>query len=156
MQKLKTSQGFSMSEMLAAVLIIALTFSFIGGGITVVKDAYQNITLRAEAQTLLSTTASAVSSELRNARDIGETSFYSTQRECRIHLENKNDNIYIVTEAASEEVPLLTGKTITGGLVPKIENLRYENGIFTYQIKIYHQSKVYEEQEISVRPMNAE
>ena len=165
MKKLKSQQGFSVSEMLMAVLIIALTLSFIGGGITVIKDAYLKITLRAEAQTLLSTVITAVSSEFRNADEIrkiegdGENnywSFYSFERGYRMYFENKDNNIYIKTEVLSEDVPLLTQKTITNGLVPKLEDLTYENQVFTYTIKIYYKNEVYAEQEISVRPMNAD
>lgn len=165
MKKLRSQQGFSVSEMLMAVLIIALTLSFIGGGITVIKDAYMKITLRAEAQTLLSTVITVVSSELQNADEVqkvgenGENSywsFYSFERGYRMYFENKKDNIYIKTEVLSEEFPLLTEKTITSGLVPKLEALTYENQVFTYTIKIYYKNQVYAEQEISVRPMNAD
>lgn len=164
-KKLKSQQGFSLSEMLMAVLIIGLTLSFIGGGITVIKNAYQRITLRAEAQTLLSTVITSVSAELRHADEIhnkeeaGQNSylsFYSSKRGYRIYFENKNNNIYINTDVSLGEVPLLTEKTITNGLVPKLEDLKYENQVFTYTIKIYYENDVFAEQEISVRPLNAE
>lgn len=165
MKKLKSQQGFSVSEMLMAVLVIMLTLSFIGGGITVIKDAYIRITLRAEAQTLLSTVITSVSNELRNTSEIQKIeetsgnsywSFYNFERGYRMYFENKNDNIYIKTEVLSEEIPLLTQKTITKGLVPKLEDLTYENQVFTYTIKIYYKDEVYAEQEISIRPMNAD
>lgn len=165
MKKLKSQQGFSVSEMLMAVLIIVLTLSFIGGGMTVIKDAYLRITLRAEAETLLSTVITSVSYELRNANEIqkveetGENSywsFYSLERGYRMYFENQEDNIYIKTEVSSAEIPLVTDKTITNGLVPRLENLTYENQVFTYTIKIYYKNEVYAKQEISVRPMNAD
>ena len=71
-----------------------------------------------------------------------------------MYFENTNNNIYIKTEVSSEELPLLTEKTITNGLVPKIEDLTYENQVFTYTIKIYYKNEVYAEQEISIRPIN--
>lgn len=162
---LKSQQGFSVSEMLLAVLLIGLILSFIGGGIAVVKNAYQRITLRAEAQTLLSTVITSVSAELRYADEIEKIeeanqnsnwSFYSTKRGYRIYFENKNDNIYINTEVSTAWVPLLTEKTITQGLVPKLLDLKYEEGVFTYTIKIYYENDVYAEQEINVRPMNGD
>ena len=162
-RKLTSQQGFSVVEMLMAVLILVLTLSFIGGGITVVKDAYLNITLRVEAQTLLSTVITTVSNELQNAKDIKKIeevnelaywSFYNTERGYRIYFQNKNNNIYIKTEVSSQEVPLLTTKTITNGLVPKLEDLNYEDQVFTCTIKIYYKDQVYAKQELSVRPIN--
>lgn len=164
-KKLKSQQGFSVVEMLMAILILILTLSFIGGGVTVIKDAYLKITLRTEAHTLLSTIITAVSNELQSANDVKKIeearentywSFYNLERGYRIHFENKNNNIYIKTEVSSEELPLLTEKTITNGLVPKIEDLTYENEVFTYTIKIYYKNEVYAEQEISIRPINTD
>nr|WP_307990996.1 hypothetical protein [uncultured Niameybacter sp.] len=164
-KKLKSQQGFSVVEMLMAILILILTLSFIGGGVTVIKDAYLKITLRTEAHTLLSTIITAVSNELQSANDVKKIeearentywSFYNLERGYRMHFENKNNNIYIKTEVSSEELPLLTEKTITNGLVPKIEDLTYENEVFTYTIKIYYKNEVYAEQEISIRPINTD
>lgn len=163
-KKLKSQQGFSVVEMLMAIFILILTLSFIGGGVTVIKDAYLRITLRTEAHTLLSTIITAVSNELQSANDVKKIeeasentywSFYNLERGYRMYFENKNNNIYIKTEVLSEELPLLTQKTITNGLVPKIEDLTYENQVFTYIIKIYYKNEVYAEQEISIRPINA-
>lgn len=165
MKKVKSNQGFSVSEMLLAVLIILLTLGVMGGGITVVKDAYQKITLRAEAQTLLSTAIASISTELRNAQEIekreetgqvSDWSFYSSKRGYRLYFENQGNNIYMKTGVSSLELPLLTDKTITNGLVLRIEDLTYENQIFTYTVKIYYKDEVYAQQKIVVRPMNAE
>lgn len=164
-KKLKSQQGFSLSEMMLAVLIIALTMGFIGGGITVVKDAYLRITLRAEAQTLMSTAVSAISVELRNADEIQEQisesgkstwTFYNIKRGYRIYFENIGENIFIKTvEDSPTLIPLLTNQTKTNGLVPKIIELKYENQVFTYVIGIYYKDEIYAEQTINVRPMNA-
>lgn len=164
-KKLKSQQGFSVVEMLMAILILILTLSFIGGGVTVIKDAYLRITLRTEAQTLLSTIITTVSNELQSANDVKKIeqaneniywSFYNIERGYRMYFENTNNNIYIKTEVLSEGLPLLTEKTITNGLVPKIEDLTYENQVFTYTIKIYYKNEVYAEQEISIRPINTD
>lgn len=164
-KKVKSNQGFSMSEMLLAVLIILLTLGVMGGGITVVKDAYHKITLRAEAQTLLSTAIASISTELRNAQrvekkeetgQVSDWNFYSAKRGYRLYFENKRNNIYIKTEGSSVELPLLTEKTITNGLVLRLEDLTYEKQIFTYMVKIYYKDEVYAQQEIVVRPMNTE
>lgn len=165
MRKLISQKGFSLSEMLLAVLIISLTACFIGGGITVIKDAYLKITVKAEAQTLLSTTVSAISLELRNADDIEEQrtetnentsyTFYNVQRGYRISLENFNENIYIRAEGEDSLFPLLTEQTKTNGLVPKLENLSYENNVFSYKVSIYYKDKKLVDQVIYIRPVNS-
>lgn len=160
MKKIQSQKGFSIPEMLMAVLIMTLTLSFIGGGVTVIKDAYLKITIRKEAQILLSTVITAVSRELQYADDIqkadGYWNFYNIERGYRMSFENQNNNIYIKSQVGEEEKPLLTDKLITSGLIPKIKDLTYINQVFTYKIEIYYKDEVLAKQEISVRPMNAD
>ena len=150
--------------MLLAMLILSLTISFIGGGVMVIKHAYDTITLRAEARTLLSTVILSVSSELQQGANVAEEagdgasrlSFYSYKHGCRVYIENKNSNIYMITVAGQQELPLLTDKTITKGLIPKVTNITYENQVFSCTISIYYNDEVYETQQIYVRPINAD
>ena len=128
MRKLKSDQGFTLVEMVLALFILSLIVTVIGGGVTVVKSAYEKITLQAEAQVLVSTFVTAIV--------------------------NKNNNIYYKTEISTNERPLVSDKTITNGLLPQIEDLTYENHVFTYTLRIYYNGQVYEEQEISIRPLN--
>ena len=60
MRKLKSDQGFTLVEMVLALFILSLIVTVIGGGVTVVKSAYEKITLQAEAQVLVSTLVSQV------------------------------------------------------------------------------------------------
>lgn len=71
-QKLKKRKGFSLTELLAAVLILSMVSAVVAGGIPVAKDAYEKITLSANAQVMLSTTISALRNVLCTARDIEE------------------------------------------------------------------------------------
>ena len=160
MKKIQSQKGFSIPEMLMAVLIMALTLSFIGGGVTVIKDAYLKITIRKEAQILLSTVITAISKELQYADDVQKSdsylNFYNIDRGYRMSFENKNNNIYIRTEVGDEDKPLLIDKIMTNGLVPKIKDLTYIDQIFTYKIEIEYKNEVLAQQEISIRPMNAD
>ena len=54
--RMKNKEGFSISEMLMVVMILSLIIVILGSGVMEVKNAYERITLKAEAQTLLSTT----------------------------------------------------------------------------------------------------
>ena len=62
--------GFTLAETLVAVLIISLVTVIVAGGITVLRDTYQKITLKANAETAVSTTLTAVGDTLRFARPV--------------------------------------------------------------------------------------
>ena len=47
---LRSQAGMTLTEMLAAVLILSMTATAIGGGVAVVKEAYKKTTQKAEAQ----------------------------------------------------------------------------------------------------------
>ena len=71
-EKLSRADGFSLSEMLMAVLVLSLLMMVIGGGVSVVRNAYQKIPLKADAQVVLSTAISCVSDEFRFAGTVEE------------------------------------------------------------------------------------
>lgn len=138
--KMSSRKGFTLTEMLMAVLLLALMTLVIGGGVTVVKDAYEKITLRAEADTLTSTVISAVTGELRTASVIEFSdlpadgaedsnlkimSFENKDRGYLARFVNQNDknekSIFIQPCAdESKYLPLLTDKTHTSKLKTKI------------------------------------
>ena len=47
MKKLNNSKAFTLSELLAVVLILSLIMTTLAGGLTVVRAAYEKITLKA-------------------------------------------------------------------------------------------------------------
>ena len=163
-QKLKGKQGVTMAEVLLALLLVGLMLLFLGGGTTVLQDAYYKITLRAEAQTLLSTVATSVSEELRNADNIvvnneserNVISFFSTKRGYDISLINRDNMIYIKAGSTEEEqeVPLSSKKSMTNGLNVRLEDLTYEDHVLSYTIAIHQNDSNYIEQTIKIRPMN--
>ncbi len=63
-------RGFSIAELLVAILILSLVSTVVAGGIPVARDAYEKITLSANAQTMLSTAISALRNELCTASDV--------------------------------------------------------------------------------------
>ena len=68
--KRNNKQGFSLTELLVAVLILSMVSAVVAGGIPVAKDAYEKITVSANAQVMLSTTITALRNELCTASDI--------------------------------------------------------------------------------------
>lgn len=63
-RKLHNTNGFTLSENLMTVVLIGLITMAMAGGIVAAKNVYQRISLRADAQTLLATTVSAVTEDL--------------------------------------------------------------------------------------------
>ena len=62
--KIHSEEGFTLSKTLMTVVLIGLITMAMAGGIVAAKNVYQRISLRADAQTLLATTVSAVTEDL--------------------------------------------------------------------------------------------
>ena len=68
--KLKGHGGFSLAETMLAVLILLLVSVIMANGIPVARNVYNNVIVGANAQTLLSTTVSALRNELGSAQQV--------------------------------------------------------------------------------------
>ena len=64
-KKLKSKSGFTFTELLAAVTILALILTAIAASVPAAVRSYREITAAAEAQVLCSTISTAVADELR-------------------------------------------------------------------------------------------
>ena len=71
--KLKNCGGFTLAETLLAVLILLLVSVIVARGIPVASNVYEKTVLSANAQSLLSTTVSALRDELGTAWDVQVT-----------------------------------------------------------------------------------
>lgn len=154
--------GFTISEMLMAVLILSLIIIIIGGGVVVVKNSYQTISLKAEAEVLISTTITKVTDEFRFAKNVESTtpdgttaSFESGNSKYRMTFTNKTDGIYTVSTVGNHEIPLLTDKTMTSKLIPSIVySFDESTKLFNATITIKYQDKEYTKQAITIKPIN--
>lgn len=63
------TKGFSLSELLVAILIVSIMTIALTAGVSASLRVYNEAVQHAEERTLLSTVAEAVMTELRNARD---------------------------------------------------------------------------------------
>lgn len=163
-EKVKNRRGFSVSEMLMVVLILSLLIVVLGSGFMVVKNSYEKITVKAEAQTLLSTTIAKVTDEFRFARyihaeDPKVVKFTSGILGYEIWFENgdgSNGNKGIlVCNNAHLSVQLLTDKTMTSRLTPQMEYGYDEDAnLFTATIIIKYKEADYLKQVIKVKPIN--
>ena len=69
-QKLKSSRGLTLVEMVAAAGVLALLGLMLHTGLIMAQDSYNTMTGEAESQLLLSTLTDLLSNELRYARDV--------------------------------------------------------------------------------------
>ena len=67
---LKSRAGMTLTEMLAAVLILSMTAVAVSGGVVVVKDTYKKTTEKAEAQQVLATTVELLTDFLSDASQV--------------------------------------------------------------------------------------
>ena len=92
-RKLHSDKGFSLAELLVAILILLMVSSIVATGIPVAREAYQKVVLASNADVLLSTTVSTLRNELGTAQDVkvdGTTiTYYSPTRgtSSKIYLE---------------------------------------------------------------------
>lgn len=164
-EKKMNKKGFTLSETLASVLILILVVTIIGGGIVVVKNAYQRITLKANAQVLMSTAITKVSDELKFAENIEGTdtpTFVSGNNSYKMSFVNGDgtaDNLGIMeayaTGDSTQNIQLLSTKTMTDGLVPSITyNYSSDDKLFTATIEVKKDGTTVSKQTITVRPLN--
>ena len=67
-QKLNIEKGFTLAELLLAVLILLMVSTIVATGIPVARDAYEKVVIASNAELLLSTTISTLRNELGNSK----------------------------------------------------------------------------------------
>ena len=163
--RIKKKDGFSISEMLMVVLILSLIIVVLGSGVMVVKNAYEKITVKAEAQTLLSTTITKVTDEFRFSKYIKDdgtdpVKFTSGNQGYEIWFENGDDTKgnrgILMCANGGGSVQLLTDKTMTSRLTPKMTYSydKTDNLFFATITIAYKDNEEYLKQEIKVKPIN--
>ena len=86
--KLKSSAGFSLVEMLCAVAVLMLLCVMLNSGLSVAMKTYYDLTAEAETQLLLNSLTNAIAGELRYAHEVSGDSDPSYNGGCRLTLEN--------------------------------------------------------------------
>lgn len=165
LNKLKKNDGFSLAESLITVLLVIIIFGGIGGVLVVGKNSYRNITKKAEAQVLFSTTANVLKKDLSTATNFDQDSqtFYNQQRKYVMYYKNEDDGIVVVNTTKSEEEKLLPEKVKTSGLHGELSNITYvsKDGDplvtpyykLTLRIKDKDGKKIYEN-DLNIRAVN--
>lgn len=138
MRKRNNRKGFSLTELLAAVLILSMVSAVVVGGIPVAKNAYEKVTVAANAQVMLSTTISALRNELCTASNatpdavFQKLNYYnaSTGGYSQIF---KDGTIKLKRTAGSSARSLVPEAIGDGKLTVDYESVTCEDGIITFK-----------------------
>lgn len=167
-KKLNNRKAFTLAELLAVVLILALIMTTLSGGLTVVKTAYDKITLKAESATLMSTIITKVTDELRFASEIetsgDDVTFESGIKGYRVRIKTLESggkkNIVMETVQGSSDdstisQPMVSEKTLTNDVEPEISiNYNESEKYFNVTVTVKKDGNVVMEQEFTVTPVN--
>ena len=153
----QNNHGFTLSETLVTVLLISIVFLAVSSGLPVLLRVYDEITSKANAQTMLSTAIMEVSADLKSTTiyyDTETKKIYSNQRGYTYSYVNDSDDGIVLQVTDGTKIPLLTSKTNTNHMVTKIENFSYNAtvNLFSFTITIEKENKEFLSQNIQIKP----
>lgn len=159
--KLKNQAGFTLTEMLAATLIVAMLGIVIATGSQVALRAYTQIVTEADASTLCGTLTEAVCDELRFATQVetdnqgAVTAYLSRQYGAGVRLTADHGRLAVTNPAAPDDpYPLLGEKAYTAGLTCRLA-LTYADGVFDATLAVVDRDgHTRQETSVSVAPLN--
>ncbi len=150
--KIKGKSGFTLAEVLIAMLILLMVSAIVAAGIPSAKNAYEKMVLSSNAEVLLSTTVSALRNELGPATDISvasgnkEITYYNGTRGSLSKIElgdvtagaADKKTIMIqryVTDGgkSSDPVRLISKTASTADLYATYSGVTYNDGIVTFK-----------------------
>ena len=154
LKKMRSRAGFTLAETLLAVLILLLVSGIVATGIPVAKNVFEKTVVAANAQALLSTTATALRDELGTAwrvemlpeegarsityfsADTGAKSVIFLDENNVISIQEyvENTGLNVSENAQGKARPLLSQKAATKDLLSVTYNKIYSsNGIVTFK-----------------------
>ena len=149
-RKLKERAGFTLAEMLLAILILLMVSSIVATGIPAARNAYEKVVLGSNAQILLSTTVATLRDELGTAWDVkadetsGDLLYFSADTGAVSRLFIKDKTIMLQEFAGMEDIdrdmstgtarPLVSEAAATSDLYAIYDNVSYDgdSGIVTF------------------------
>ena len=144
--KLRSQRGFTLAEVLVAILILLMVTSIVAAGIPAARNAYEKVVLSSNAEVLLSTTITSLRNELGTAKDIktetGSTriTYYNTTRGSTSQLYVNEDTGKIMLQRYYSDEGLSQGSTAeqlleksgSEKLTVSYDEVEYKNGIVTF------------------------
>jgi prepilin-type N-terminal cleavage/methylation domain-containing protein len=168
-KKLHSRAGFSLTELLLAVLILLMVSSIVVAGIPAAREAYEKVVLSSNADVLMSTTISMLRNELGTAGDIevkeSAITYYNSTRGAysKIYKAGERADIMLIryfnkaaldTQASDPEY-LISKETATNNLHVTYGSVTYTpaTGIICFSnLAVRHDSKTLASREsLSIR-----
>lgn len=120
MRLLKNEKGFTLAETLMAVLILMMVTAIVAGGLPAAQAALKKTVDASHAQTLLSTTMTALRDELSTAKSITEANNTTIKYEDAAGLKSEisvgiNGRIYL-----KKNLGLADGESASGGVIDRL------------------------------------
>ncbi len=151
-QKIHSKGGFTLAEMLLAIIILLLVSVIMVTGIPAAKEAYEKVVLASNAEVLLSTTISSLRNELGTAQDPDTSTeatglpdgsaiaYYNSARGATSRIYVPDDKKIMIQRYYSadglskndEAVRLMSSKASTADLYVTYSSVTYANGIVTF------------------------
>ena len=143
-KRLRAKTGFSLTEMLATVLIMSLVVASSVTGITAISSTYRKVLRQSNAEHLMTAVNTAMTGELSFAKYVNEgitpvpdeATFYSaTYRTCKYEIK---DGKLIINSTILGEKQIINGSTYPDGLAIKELKVNYydSKNQFTVYVKI--------------------
>ena len=170
---IKNNKGYSLVEVLAAIIILLLVTSGIVTGVVLSKHQYQSSITQSEASELYNSLSSLINNELKFTNEIktdsnnNVTSFYSVSYATKSALtgfdtidndgNTTSDYGQIILRSTADESDikrLLSYGAYTNGLGGKVDSLTYKDGIFTVTLSVGTSDKTIISKTFNVRPLN--
>lgn len=109
--KIRSRKGSSLAETLAAILILSLALSVVAGSATTIQRVYKHVRLKANAQTLASTTINAIAGKLYHSNVY---SFTDTEEPTPLHATGEEGICYTQSDTppADQEQATQTSGTV--------------------------------------------
>ena len=150
MRKILNNKAFSLAEVMLAVLLLTIVTAITAASIPTALRIYHQVVDAANAQTLLSTTATCLREELSTATSINitdDTHIYYTSEDgdlCYISMDTNNDSlsydgIYLNYIGSSNFSRLLvSNEAASRKLHVEYTKVEYKDGIVTFSnLKVY-------------------
>lgn len=142
--------GFSITEMVAATLILAMLAMVLAAGIPAINNVYRSMVVKNESLTIVSYAARLISDELRHAKNIvptGSNVQYSS-RTYGVNAMLTTTDGFLAVEAGGETYEFLNqaaytkGPAYTEGLALNLDNISYDSSkkTFTINFIVYNKS----------------
>lgn len=155
-QKLHAEDGFTLGEVLLAVLILLMVSAIMASGIPAARNAYERVVLASNAEVLLSTTISTLRNELGTAQEVDaaapdaspsrtDVTYLNPSRGTYSRIEVAEDHKIIFYRyyykdglgkpSASVSTQLISDETATNGLYVSYESVSWDKarGIVTFR-----------------------